>query len=128
MLAQLYSPVGIAIDVRNNICIADGSNNRIRKVYNPQLSINTPAQSIEDIHLYPNPARNEITITTTREIESIEAANMLGQVVETSPSFGYRSGQAQLKEREVLLSVAHLPAGIYFVKLNGVYAGKFVKE
>lgn len=115
----------VCVDILGTIYIADYNNNRIRKVYNPQLAINTPAQSIEDIRLYPNPTRNEITTTATREIKNVEVINMLGQTITLPPSApSLKTG----KDREVFLSVAHLPAGIYFVKVNGVYAGKFVKE
>ncbi|MCD6012847.1 MAG: hypothetical protein K0Q79_2709 [Flavipsychrobacter sp.] len=73
-----------------------------------------------NIIIYPNPTHNEITITTTSQIENIAVLNMLGEVV--------ASPWVAPKEKEVQLNVRHLSAGIYFVKVNGMYAGRFAKE
>lgn len=113
-------PDGVWVDKYGTIFIADMGNNRIRKVYNPLLAINTPSLTIEDIHIYPNPARNEITITAVTAIEKVSVTNIMGQVV-AAPVISK-------KDKEVLLEVVELPSGIYFVKVNGMYAGKFLKE
>ena len=45
--AKLYYPYGIEVDSFGNIYIGDSSNNRIRKVYNNQLTLTIPPQTHE---------------------------------------------------------------------------------
>ncbi len=70
--------------------------------------------------IYPSPATTTITITAPTEINEITLLDITGRNA-TSPA-------AANGKHELSFSVAHLPAGIYFVKVNGVYAGRFVKE
>lgn len=72
----------------------------------------------EMVTLYPNPARSEITITAPDKINTIAISNLLGQVVY------FREYDAA----QVRVNVAHLPEGVYFVKINGFLARKFLKE
>ena len=81
----------------------------------------------DKIKLFPNPATNMFTITSTRQITSVVISNPLGQVVY---SLQVASGNLQTS-----VDVSMLPGGIYFVKINGPSTGpgqavvrKFVKE
>jgi len=109
-----------AVDPFGDLYIADYENSRIRRVVYDETEVNTINKTANSITIYPNPALTEVTIKSTTAIESVEVVNMMGQVV-TSP-------RPSPKEREVLLDVRSLPAGVYFVKVNGVYGGRFVKE
>jgi len=109
-----------AIDGSSNLYIADYENNRIRRVTYNAEGVNSANNTPEKITIYPNPAHDEVTIKATDKIESIEILNLIGQQV--------ASPQPSAKEREMLLSVSYMPNGVYFVKVNGVYGGKFVKE
>ena len=74
------------------------------------------------VMVYPNPAHDVVTIKSTSVIESVEVVNMMGQVVISKSS----------KEKVVLLDIQSLPAGVYFVKVNGLDGyrdgGRFVRE
>ena len=84
---------------------------------------------MNNLRIYPNPAQNQVTIKSTTAIEGVEVVNMIGQVV--TPTFGKGSGQAA-SSKEVLLDIRSLPAGVYFVKVNGADGyrdgGRFLKE
>jgi trimeric autotransporter adhesin len=109
-----------AIDKYGNLYIADAGNNRIRMVtYHPVgvSNIQSPASSL---NLYPNPARNQITINVAAVMDgTITIANLVGQKVLTQEYHG----------NSVTIDVADLPKGLYIVKVIGTaYTGKFVKE
>ena len=77
--------------------------------------INLGSQSVS---LYPNPAHDELLITSSGNISNIIITNILGQNVFSSD---YSAPQVQV-------NVAGLPAGVYFVTINGNEVRKFVKE
>jgi len=68
--------------------------------------------------VYPNPASTPLTVISHNPITQITITNPVGQKVSTS---NYNSKQVQA-------DVANLPAGVYFVKVNGIDVKKFVKE
>ena len=118
-----------AIDAYGNLYIADPNNNRIRRIVFDETAVNNVYKQANKISIYPNPAQNEVTIKSTTAIASVEVVNMMGQVV-VAP-FGKASGQAA-SSKEVLLDIRSLPAGVYFVKVNGPDGyrdgGRFLKE
>ena len=71
--------------------------------------------------IVPNPATNNITITSASRLNTIEIINFLGQTV--------ISQQANNNKAE--LDIANLTKGVYFVRIttdNGTSAQKFVKQ
>jgi hypothetical protein len=73
--------------------------------------------------LYPNPAKNEITISAKNEMElnSVEVYNTLGQLILVVAN----------AENTSTIDVSALLSGTYFVKINtdkGVSSSKFIKE
>ena len=82
------------------------------------LGINAPAYSSEHITIYPNPATSSITITAQTTIMNIAITDMVGQNI-----YSHRSNT-----RQVQVDVETLPAGVYFVKVNGTEVKKFVKQ
>ena len=106
------------VDRWGNLYIADQKNNRVRMVSYHPVAVSNVSKAANNITIYPNPAQNEVTIKSTTAMESVEVVNMVGQVVVAKSS----------KEKEVLLDIRSLPAGVYFVKVNGVYGGRFLKE
>ncbi len=118
-----------AVDAYGNLYIADSRNNRIRRVVYDEAAVNEVNKAMNNLRIYPNPAQNQVTIKSTTAIEGVEVVNMIGQVV--TPTFGKGSGQAA-SSKEVLLDIRSLPAGVYFVKVNGADGyrdgGRFLKE
>ncbi len=108
-----------AIDQFGNLYIADAGNNRIRRIVYDEAAVNNVNKATNNVQIYPNPATNELTIKSAGEIEGVEVMNMMGQVVVTSQNS---------KQKEVVLDIRSLPAGVYFVKVNGAHGGRFVKE
>jgi sugar lactone lactonase YvrE len=119
--SQVDHPAGIAADSCNNIYIADCRNHRIRKIaFNPDCIPMAVAEVTETTPtIYPTPATATVTINAGVAIAHISICNAVGQqVLELHPTGGKKSVEA---------NVQHLPAGIYVVMVNGLYAGKMVK-
>jgi len=74
-----------------------------------------------NIELYPNPAKDELTIKTTQDIfTSFTIANSMGQVMV----------QENMNGVQTKVNVKQLPAGIYYITLTGSKSSevrKFVK-
>jgi hypothetical protein len=68
--------------------------------------------------VYPNPVKNEVTITAPFTIESVEIVNLLGQTVFSN----------SYKTKSVTISTNNLSSGIYFFKVNKEFVQKMVKE
>ena len=66
----------------------------------------------------PNPADNYLSITATEVITDISITNMVGQMV-------WKSNQ--LSSVSYKIDISELPVGMYFVKINGIATGKFLK-
>ena len=72
--------------------------------------------------IYPNPASNYLSITTSFETAALTIFNLTGKTVATA----FLSGSTSK------VDVAHLPAGLYLVQIrqngNSIYQGKLVLE
>jgi hypothetical protein len=71
-----------------------------------------------DVHIFPNPAKTSITISARGNIKHVAIIDMVGQEVLTH----------EYDAEKVHVDVAGLPGGVYFVKINGSEAARFVKE
>lgn len=87
-------------------------------------TLGTPNFDFEaNFALYPNPAKNQITLSAKNEIElnSVEIYNTLGQLILVVAN----------AENSSTIDVSALLSGTYFVKINtnkGVSSSKFIKE
>ena len=68
--------------------------------------------------IVPNPVKNNLSITTSYNIATVNITNILGQQVFSS----------KYDRDNVQIDVSTLPKGMYFVKVNGFETRKFVKE
>jgi hypothetical protein len=81
-------------------------------LFSKKVATSVASVSQETVGVFPNPANNNLNISTTNNIQSIVIYNSLGQVVlSTSPN-----------AHNVTIDIANLPNGFYSVKasINGV--------
>jgi choice-of-anchor B domain-containing protein len=85
-------------------------------VHNPILGIEDIAQG--DFAMYPNPANNEITISSKDEaISHVEIYNILGQAI-VNKTFSSNFTET--------LDISNLNSGMYLVKINGSTTKKLI--
>jgi hypothetical protein len=71
-----------------------------------------------EIKIYPNPAFNEITVSSFDQINKIELINYLGQKVFAK----------EYTSQNAYINISNFPAGLYFIKVNDKYIEKLIKE
>jgi hypothetical protein len=84
----------------------------------PLISPLPLSQAVTGIVLYPNPGGDVLTISAGTDISEVAVVNGLGQTLFVK----------QYGTREAQVDVRLLPAGIYFVRVNGTEMHKFVKR
>ncbi|MCX6351285.1 MAG: T9SS type A sorting domain-containing protein, partial [Bacteroidetes bacterium] len=97
----------------NDMFLAKLSYSNSTSIFNPP-----PPHQTHSATLYPNPARQTITINTKQSIQKTEVFNLAGVLVTTANNTN-------------TLNVEALPKGMYFVKIyttQGVQNIKFVRE
>ena len=105
----------IALDSSGNVYITD--NDRIREINFSPTAVPEINQETNEIRLYPNPATNNLFVTSTSRIKTLELVNPLGQIlISQKPGTNNTS-----------LDISILANGVYFVMVNGK-AYKIVKE
>jgi hypothetical protein len=116
--AKFHNPNHIIMDNDGNLLIDDGYNNRIRKI-TLNTGVNNAEKQETDITIHPNPASTLIDISTFTKIENIVITNAIGQTVFT---------QNNINSEKLKIDLSAFAAGLYFIKINGLYGGKFIKE
>lgn len=73
-----------------------------------------------EVRLYPNPAKNSIAVSMMHmgNIKRIQIVNIVGQYVYVG---SFNADNAQI-------DISNLQSGVYFIKVNGAYMQKFLKE
>ena len=66
----------------------------------------------------PNPANNFLVIESPDNIDQIEVLNMTGQQL---------LAKSGINSQKSDLNISSLPVGFYFVRVNGIMAGRFLK-
>lgn len=75
--------------------------------------VGTEEIKIQELEIFPNPARNEIQFSISEEIEQISIFNTVGQLVEKNKD------------------ISNLLVGMYILEVRGkenIYVGRFMKE
>ncbi len=85
-----------------------------------QVSVSVAATELynEEIAVYPNPASNKVTITSTGIINKAELYNMQGQKLVAQPGSG----------KKTELDISQLPSGVYIIRVNDGVMRRVVKE
>ena len=124
--AELQNPYGIAIDLLDNVYIADYGNNRVRKITYNTVGIQNVDGMKNEINIYPNPNTGIFTLSYNSQTPilnpQLKIYDVLGQEVYT---------QAITNPTQSTINIPQLSNGVYFYQLtNGkeTYRGKFVKE
>ena len=71
-----------------------------------------------DVLIYPNPAQESVTITAQKQMRQITLINIYGKVV----------WDEEINTGSETLDVSQLSDGLYFVEVNGVVIGRFLKK
>ena len=109
----LVGPVirALVIDSENSVWVATSTG--VSKISNHSVSV-MDLESNEEYVLFPNPAKDKVSIRYPEEMDESEAyiVNASMQLVEM---FQFTAGA-----QEIQVSTKHLSRGIYFVRTNGV--------
>ncbi len=117
--AKLSYPYGLAIDIFGDIYIGDGGNKRVRLIkMDTTVLIKSLTLPSEDIKIYPNPASTTLTICSSTPIITVALLNICGQHIISSYHY----------KQEVQVDIADLPAGVYYISINGSEVRKFCKQ
>jgi len=116
--ANLNFPYNITMDKVGNLFIADTYNFRVRKVQLVPTSIDIES-ALTTMSVYPNPAQDNVVVSSKNAINSITVINSAGQTVYS---------QRCNKLNEVQINLKDMMPGIYFVKVNNVYIQKLQKR
>ncbi|WP_271855350.1 T9SS type A sorting domain-containing protein [Patiriisocius marinus] len=116
------NPYSYEITTNNGIRFLELTNaNGNKALYANQL-LNTNEQQLENVALYPNPVKNELSIKTVAVIERLEIYSITGQLVK----------QQTLFTDKVSFNTEDLIVGVYFVKITTneglVSTHKIIKE
>jgi hypothetical protein len=108
-------------DADIDVLIAGNSSNLpISRLY-INGGVNTNIKKIENnnIKIFPNPVRNELTISNIKFVETITIYNSVGQIVKN----------VLVKSEQVNVDVSKLPRGVYLVNFKGVHNNRmqFIK-
>ena len=112
--AHLNTPIGITIDALGNLYIADGGNNRIRKVTNVAATgIKGLEEFDNEVIMYPNPTSNNFTIETSyTDKQTLQLFDVNGKIV-----------LSQIINGKTNIDASNLAEGVYNLSLinqNGV--------
>lgn len=91
---------------------------------NATITAAKPTLSDKQVHLYPNPAQNQVTVATTdlSLIKRIQIKDITGRV---------QLAIEQLTQSQQTIALENIPIGLYFVEIhtdNGLITKKMVKQ
>lgn len=84
-------------------------------IYNDPIGLNT--NKIENLNIYPNPAKDVLYLTASEKINTVNIINMMGQIVK----------KVKVESSTGSINVSDLSAGIYSVIVNGDAAQSTLK-
>ncbi len=119
--AMLWAPNSVAADVALNFYIADGENNRVRKVGNITTSVSSSASLPNaTLNVFPNPSNGSFTFRlTSKNNEEVDCSitDITGKMVKQITFITNKDYRLQ----------SELPAGIYYLTAE-TKSGKVVEK
>jgi sugar lactone lactonase YvrE len=118
--ASFYWPNGIAFDASGNLYVADTWNNEIRKITIGGSSKTATVNDIKTstISVFPNPAKDVLNVSLSENINgTLSMADVQGNEVLNQT----------INSKQVSISTASLPSGMYLLKIvstNASYVNK----
>jgi len=106
-------------------CVADSSNH-----VKVEIDLGIDEYLHPNFTIIPNPATNQVTISSATPFHSVEIINFLGQTVVSHSAVGNNDvipSVAQRSEESQTINISHLNNGIYFVRV-GFEGGESVKK
>lgn len=82
------------------------------------VTVKEAAAKAGDISVYPNPARNNITVSSADIVSKVELCNLQGQKVIVQVGSGNKTD----------IDISQVAPGMYILKVNGSYVSRVVKE
>ena len=101
--------------------LASNTSNAVSFTTDEDLTIGVSNYDVTNINYFPNPVKDQLTITAGSPLESVTVYNLLGAAVM----------QIGSKEANVVIDMSSLPAGAYILKASvteGVSTFKVIKE
>jgi type IX secretion system substrate protein len=111
-LAKLNIPENIYLDSNSNIYIADDGNNVVRYIRMDScivapIKTSVSIQMRQFLHVYPNPATDELNVTGVQQAAKYNLYNVTGTSVLTGA----------LQEGSNVLSIRYLAPGVYILEM-----------
>lgn len=108
----------------NNVVILEGQTKSITFYLNPGMGDDFTETltgighySMEDLTIYPNPATDEVNISTSSQLRQVKIINNMGQLVYNSPSSDY----------SLKINTSNLTKGFYFIEIE-TENSKFIEK
>ncbi len=108
---------GVCYDIHGNIYIADANNNRIRKITVPENGVQSFNSVVFSVIVYPNPANENITLQSKKELGIVTICNSLGEVVYQNKTSAYT----------IQIDISQFASGIYILQAQNQHI-KLIKE
>ena len=91
-----------------------------------EISINSITEYSSNFKIYPNPAKDELSIVCNKL--QVTSYKLQIEIFDVNGRQQKAESRKQKAESEIVLDISHLPAGVYFIKISDDVVGKFIKE
>jgi len=108
--AMLNGPTGIAVDKLGDVYISDGNNSRVRKITHTEI-VNQIKNQTKDISVYPNPAKDNLTIITNIN-------NVAGSKITLCDLLGNEVYSGTMTSSTQMIDLHEVACGMYILQVT----------